>query len=218
MDDFPRARRAMVDSQLRPNGVTDLRLIEAMGALEREMFVPGALRPLAYLDQDLLLSPGGRRLLSPMNFARLAQLAELTPASIVLDVGCGTGYSTAVLARLCGSVVGLDDDAALVAAANENLAALDIGNAAAVSGDLASGRAKDAPFDAILIEGAIETEPADLLTQLKEGGRLVAFLARGRVASAAVWTRTGGEFARIVTFDSSAPALAAFARAFQFRF
>jgi protein-L-isoaspartate(D-aspartate) O-methyltransferase len=189
-----------------------------MGTLPRELFVPEATRPLAYLDEDLALAPGGRRLLAPMNFARLAQLAELTPASIVLDVGCGTGYSTAVLARLCGSVVGLDDDAALVAAANENFTALDIGNAAAVAGDLAKGRAKDAPFDAILIEGAVATEPSDLLSQLKDGGRLAAYLARGPVASACVWTRTGDDFGRVVTFDTSAPGLAAFAPKPQFRF
>lgn len=210
----------MVDSQLRPNAVTDYRVLEVMGTLPRELFVPEDRRSLAYIDEDLPLGPGaeGRFLMEPMTFARLLQLAAIQPDDIVLDIACGTGYSTAVLASLAGSVVAIDDVPALVDRANENLAALDIGNAAAVVGELVEGKPGEAPFDCILIEGTVEDVPDPLLAQLKQGGRLVTVVRRGAVASAAVFIKSGAEITSRASFDAAVPALAAFDRQPQFHF
>jgi protein-L-isoaspartate(D-aspartate) O-methyltransferase len=220
MDDYARARRAMVDSQLRPNGVTDPRLLEAMGRLPRERFVPAGRRPLAYVDEDLplTLAADARCLMAPMVFARLVQLAEIAADDIVLDIACGTGYSTAVLAQLAGSVVAIDDQAELVELATENLSELEIGNAAAITSALAAGLPDEAPFDAIVINGAVELVPEALLGQLRHGGRLVAVLRRGAVASATVFVKSGAEVASRADFDAATPALAAFARRPEFHF
>jgi len=210
----------MVDSQLRPNAVTDYRVLEVMGNVPRERFVPEDRCALAYIDEDLPLGPGagGRFLMEPMTFARLVQLAEVGPDDIVLDIACATGYSTAVLANLAGSVVAIDDVPALVERANENLAALDIGNAAAVIGELPEGNPGEAPFDCIVIEGAVEDVPDALLAQLKQGGRLVTVLKRGAVASATIFLKSGGEITSRTGFDAAVPALAAFDRQPQFHF
>ncbi|MEX0628479.1 MAG: protein-L-isoaspartate O-methyltransferase [Cucumibacter sp.] len=220
MDSFRRARHAMVDSQLRTNAVTDPRIIEVMGKLPRELFVPESQRALAYIDEDLALSPGpgARFLMQPMPFARLVQLAGIGPDDIVLDIACGTGYSTAVLARLAGSVVAIDDQPRLVEQANENLSALDIGNAAAVAAELAAGKPDEAPFDTILIEGSVEDVPQTLFAQLKQGGRLAVFVRRGPVSSATVFVKSGGEIAARTSFDAAVAPLKPFARKPEFQF
>lgn len=220
MTDFAKARRAMVDSQLRPNAVTDLDLLEAMGTVPREMFVPEDRCPIAYIDEDIPLGtgPDARWLLEPMVFARLVQLAEIGPDDIVLDLACGTGYSTAVIARLAGSVVAVDDQPALVEAASENLTALDIGNAAAVVGELTAGKPDEAPFDAIVVNGAVDDVPETLLAQLKQGGRLVAVVRHGAVSTGTVFVMSGGEVASRAVFDAAVPALPGFVRKPEFQF
>jgi len=210
----------MVDSQLRPNGVTDARILEVMGRVPREMFVPESRRLVAYVDEDLPLAagPGTRYLMEPMIQARLIQLAHIEPDDIVLDVACGPGYSTAVLAQLAGSVVAIDDQPALVDAANENLSALDIGNAAAVVAELTAGMPDEAPFDAIVIGGAVEVVPPGLIAQLKQGGRLAAVVRRGAVASATVFLKSGADTSSVIAFDANVPLLDAFARTPEFHF
>lgn len=210
----------MVDGQLRPNAVTDHRVLEVMGTVPREIFVPEDRRALAYIDEDFSLGPaaGGRYLMEPMTFARLVQMAEIGPDDIVLDIACGTGYSTAVLAGLAGSVVAVDDVAVLVDRANENLAALDIGNAAAVVGELPEGNPDEAPFDCVLVEGAVEEVPDTLLAQLKQAGRLVAVVRRGPVSSATVFIKSGAEITSRTSFDATVPPLAAFDRQPRFQF
>lgn len=204
MVDFARARRTMVDNQLRTSGITDWRILDAMNRVPREKFVPPHRVPLAYIDETVELTER-RKLLEPANLARLIQLAEVGPNDVVLDVGCGTGYSTAVLALLANAVVALDDDEDLVSQANDNLSSLDIGNAAALSGPLAEGVKKEAPFDAIIIEGAVDEVPRALLEQLRDGGRLVAVIGRGNAATAHLYVRSGRGFSSRADFNASLP-------------
>lgn len=228
MGDFAKARLNMVESQVRPNGVTDRRILEAMFAVPREVFVPEAERSLAYMDGDIPLAPaqqGGPRrgIMAPMPLARLIQLADIQPGELVLDVGCTTGYSTAILARLAESVVGLECDARLADTATNTLVELGVDNAAVVTGPLQDGYASEGPFDAIVLGGAVQQVPDALLAQLKEGGRLVAIVSgEGRTppgsGRAFVFSRIRSEISRRPAFDAGAPLLPGFARTPEFVF
>ncbi|MDX5361493.1 MAG: protein-L-isoaspartate O-methyltransferase [Alphaproteobacteria bacterium] len=217
MIDFAAARKAMVDSQIRPCGVTDPAVVDAMLAVPRELFVPRSLRGVAYAGEHLPL-PGGRFLLDPMVFAKLVDAARIRPGDVVLDLGCASGYSTAVLSHLAAGVAGVESDAALVEQASANLAELGIENGVALEGDLAAGRADQGPYDAIVVEGGIDDVPEALVQQLKDGGRLVAVHTGQPSPRGALWLKTGGEVARRDLFDTSAPRLAAFAREESFSF
>jgi protein-L-isoaspartate(D-aspartate) O-methyltransferase len=218
MVDFAQARRTMVDSQVRPSDVTDLRLIAAMLDVAREQFVPAAHRAIAYLDMDVPVGEGGRALLKPMVFSKLLQAAGVAEGDRVLDVGCATGYSAAVLARLAGEVVALEEDVALARIAGETLAASGVSNASVVSGPLHDGWQRGAPYDVIVVEGASEVVPAALLAQLKEGGRLVAVIGSGPMGKATIFRSGGGRASGQTLFDATAPLLPGFARPAAFVF
>ena len=211
-------RTAMVESQLRPNEVTDPSLLSVMRGLPREQFVPEALRGLAYIDEDIEVFPAredapARFLLSPMVQAQLIQLAEITPQDTVLDLGCATGYSTAILVGLAARVVGVEPEPELAKAAKANIAALGLANAEIVSGDLADPPAAQGPYDAIVIEGSLPHVPERLLSRLKVGGRLVAVLTRApnmRQGKAYLFVRVDGETRGVAQFDASARPLPAF--------
>ncbi len=211
MTDFAAARKQMVDSQILPNKVTDAGLIEALGAVPREVFVPQALRGVAYVDEDVPVAPG-RYIIEPMVFARLLQAAAIRKTDAVLDVGCATGYSSAVLARLASVVVAVEEDATLAAEASNNLGGVGAENAAVIQGPLNAGYAAQAPYDVIVLEGAVEDVPAALLDQLGEGGRLVAVIAGRGIGKATLFTRTGGVIGHRQLFDAGLPALPGFAR------
>jgi len=220
--DYAIQRKNMVESQVRPSDVTDRRIIRAMLDLPREDFVSDRVRALAYMDAPVALGADGgtrRSLLAPRIFAKLAQAANIGSSDAVLDVGAGTGYSSAVLARLAGSVVALECDAALAALAREKLAAHGAGAVTVVEGGLSEGWGMDGPYDAIVVEGAVERIPAGLLDQLKDGGRLVAIVAGdGPVGHATVWRREKSAYGANAVFDASADPLPGFreARAFAF--
>jgi|SRR5262245_57579774 len=220
MIDCKQQRINMVEHQVRPSDVTDRRIIRAMLEMPREVFVPSSLRALAYMDGTLPVEAGdartGRCLLAPRTFAKLAQLAEIGPDAVVLDVGCATGYSTAVLARLAKSVVAVEVDAALAAWATATLRQLGIANALVLEGALPKGAPTHAPFDAILLEGAVPFIPAELLEQLKDGGHLAAVLNDGAFGRAMVWQRSGKLVDARPAFDAGAPALPGFFREPQF--
>jgi len=216
MIDFATARRMMVDSQVRTSDVTDPRLIAAMLDIPRERFVPESEAALAYLDFDVPVaraSPGGeaRRLLKPMVLAKLIQAAEVGENDHVLDVGCATGYSSAVLARLARAVVALEEDVALARHAAENLQALGASNVQAVTGPLTRGSPAAAPYDVIFINGAIEVEPQALARQLRDGGRLVTVRGRAPNGKAMLCRCVNGELSGWPIFDASAPLLPGFA-------
>ena len=223
MSDFATARLNMVESQIRPNEVTDGRVLQAMAEIPREAFVPSSMRTLAYMDQEIVLHGAGRdgparHLMAPMPLARLIQLAEIEAGDLVLDVGCATGYSTAVLARLAESVVGLECDAGLAETAGKTLMELSADNAAVVSGPLPEGYAEEGPYDAILLNGCVPEAPRLLLDQLRDGGRLVGVLAERGAGKATLFRNIASVISERPAFDAGAPALPGFERRAEFVF
>lgn len=212
MIDFETRRHNMVECQLRPNKVTDPRVIAAMGAVPREKFVPENLRGIAYVDEDIPLG-NGRVLMEPMVLARLLQAAEIGPDDVVLDIGCGTGYTAAVCARIAATVVAAESDPRLVAEAGRVLSELEIDNVVVVETPLAQGYPDQAPYDAILLSGAVPEVPEAILGQLTDGGRLAAVIAGAGEAPSAVLARNcGGIVSRCKLFDASVPFLPGFER------
>jgi protein-L-isoaspartate(D-aspartate) O-methyltransferase len=217
MADFASERRHMVDGQIRPNDVTDLRVITAMLEVPRELFVPLAASALAYLDRDLTAGEdGSRRLLKPMVLAKLLNAADIDASDRVLDVGCAGGYAAALLARIAGQVVALEQDAGLAKAAKAALSALP--NVSVVTGPLAAGWPQGAPYDLILLEGATEIEPQAFCSQLKDGGRLLCILGSPPGAKAMLYRRSGAELAGRAIFDAAATLLPGFTKAPAFAF
>lgn len=214
MGDQEMSRIRMVNNQLRTNDVTDHRVLDAMAEVPRERFVPAAKRPIAYSDQDLLISGNGteRYLMKPHVFGKLAQLAEIRPQDVVLVVGCGTGYSVAVLARIAESVVGIDVDPQMVESASEIIVDLGIDNAAVIERPLTEGCSAEGPFDVILVDGAIEVPPTKLLEQLKDGGRLVVVEGTGSSGTAMLYIRSGDSVSGRFAFNASARLLPGFER------
>lgn len=218
MPDYTAARRNMVDSQLRTNRVTDEAVLAAMGAIPRELFVPPPLAGVAYVDDDLSVG-GGRFLMEPMVLARLLQTADIRPSDMVLDVGCATGYSSAVAAKLAATVIALESDSALARKAVDILARLQIDNAVVMEEELRGGCPRHAPYDVILIQGAVSEIPADFAARLAEGGRLVAVVAPPeRTGRAVLALKTGGVMSHRELFDAAVPPLPGFdvAPAFSF--
>jgi len=210
------ARFNMVEAQIRSSNVTDPRIHAAMSAVARERFVPHAARALAYADVPVAIAPG-RYLLDPRSFAKLLQLAQIDAQDRVLDVACGTGYSSAVLARLAAEVVALEQDADLVRIASELLANV-TGKVEVVQGGLIEGVKGQAPFNVIFVNGAIEQAPDILLSQLAEGGRLVTVMRESGQARAWLFVKQNGQVGRRPDFDAEVPLLAGFKKAMGFVF
>jgi protein-L-isoaspartate(D-aspartate) O-methyltransferase len=209
--DYQTARTNMVESQVRTNKVTDRRLIDALLAVPREQFVPAALRGIAYVDEDLPLGDD-RYLIEPMVLARLLQSADLAGTERVLDVGCATGYASAVAARLAAQVVGVESVAAHAARARELARTLAIGNLEIVDAALGAGAPGRAPFDVILIGGAVAAVPEALKAQLAEGGRLLAVIKRAiGLGQATMTVRLGDVYTSRILFDAATPLLPEFA-------
>ena len=209
MFDAATARRLMVEGQVRTADVTDPGLQAAMLTLPRERFVPPALAELAYLDKDLPIAKG-RALLKPMVLAKLIQAAQVRSTDHVLDVGCGTGYSSAVLGRVGESVIALEEDAELARQAKQALAATGAGNVEVVVGALTAGWPARAPYDLIMLEGATEIAPDELGRQLKPAGRLVCVGGHAPAAKATVYHRIEGRLVGRPIFDAAAPVLPGF--------
>jgi protein-L-isoaspartate(D-aspartate) O-methyltransferase len=210
MADFAAARLNMVESQLRTNKVTDLRLLGAFETVPRELFVPEPLRGIAYIDEDVPLG-GGRFVMEPRVLARLLQAAQPGPEDVALDLGCGSGYATAILSRLVATVVALEDDAALATAVNRTLGELEIDNAVVVEGRLTEGYPKQAPYNVILLGGAVAEVPAAIADQLAEGGRLVTVVSAGPgLGRATLMRRDGGVISCRVLYDAALPVLPGF--------
>jgi protein-L-isoaspartate(D-aspartate) O-methyltransferase len=220
MIDAAQQRTNMVESQVLTSDVTDRRILRAMGEVARERFVPADLAALAYMDDAVPLTPAAgtarRWLLAPRTFAKLLQLAEFGDADRVLDVGAGTGYGAAVLARFAKSVFALESDPALAAAARANAAALELTNVRVIEGDLADGCVDEGPYDVIVLEGSVPEAPVTLLDQLKDGGRLVGVVRRDGVGKAMIWRRLGRSLDQRTAFDAAATELPGFATAPEF--
>jgi protein-L-isoaspartate(D-aspartate) O-methyltransferase len=210
MIDYAAARLAMVESQIRTNKVTNEALLEAFLAVPRERFVPPRLRGAAYVDSDLPLG-GGRSMLQPMVLARLLQLAEIGREDTVLEIGCGTGYGTALLARLARSVVGVESDAELARQAVARLRELAVDNAAVIEAPLNIGHPGRAPYPVIVCQGAVERIPESIANQLADGGRLVCVLRPDHgPGRAVVMTSIGSVLSQWPAFDAGAALLPGF--------
>jgi len=215
--DFSVLRTRMVDGQVRTTDVTDSAILEAMLTVPREAFVPRARQSLAYIDEDIEVAPG-RFLMEASPFAKMLQLAEIAPGDVVLDVGCATGYSVAILSRLASSVVALECDPALAASAGETLSQLGHDNVAVVEGLLEQGYPSEAPYDVIFVGGAVDEIPEALLSQMKDGGRLVAVVGQGNAGVARVFTRSGEVVSSRRGFNAAVQPLPGFLRAPAFEF
>jgi protein-L-isoaspartate(D-aspartate) O-methyltransferase len=215
--DYAAARHAMVESQIRTNRVSDPLLTAALSEVPRELFVPSRLRSIAYVDEALPLG-NGRYLMEPLAFALMAQLAGLSAKDVVLDIGCATGYSTAVLAKLAVTVVAVEEIPEFVAEANRLLTEL-ADNTAVIEARLTEGCPRQGPYDAILIEGAVEEIPDAIVEQLADRGRLVCIVAgAGGLGKGTIVTRHGANISRRTVFDAGTPVLPGFQRRPTFAF
>lgn len=211
MIDFEAARHNMVESQIRTNKVRDLRIVDAMDALPRELFTPENRRGVAYVDEDLPIG-NGRHLIEPMVLARLIQAAEVKSGDLVLDLACASGYCAALLTMLGATVIGIESDASLIAMATEALNEAGIENVVMLKGDPKVGYRKQAPYNVILLPGAVAEVPSVLFDQLADGGRLVTVIRTdsNSVGAATLFQRSGEAISTRVLFDASTPLLPGF--------
>jgi protein-L-isoaspartate(D-aspartate) O-methyltransferase len=210
MSGFAIARQKMVDGQVRTNDVTDTRILDAMLALPRELFVPEDRRALAYLDLDLDVSEGGaakRYMIKAQLIAKLLQAAEIAPTDKVLIVGSATGYAAALVSHLAAKVTATESDPALVAKGNQILSQLGFANVSLKAAAAPEGDPAEAPYDVIVLNGATEVLPERLFEQLAEGGRLVGVIATRRPARATIVTKSHGDAGHRALFDADAPVL-----------
>lgn len=211
MTNFATLRSTMVDTQIRPSDVTKFSIIAAMLDVPREAFVPDDLREAAYVG-DLLYLGQGRAMLEPRDLAKMLDYLDIQPDELVLDVGCALGYSTGLIARLAEAVVGLEENADMAQEAERILGEAGADNAAVIQGELASGAAKHGPYDVIVIEGGVEDVPADLVDQLKEGGRIAAFFLEGALGVCRIGYKVDGVVSWRSAFNGSAPLLPGFSK------
>ena len=212
MANFETRRTMMVDTQVRPSDVTKFPIIDAMLSVPREAFVPASLREVAYVGENLTL-PGGRTMLEPRTLAKMLDALDLKPTDVMLDVGCGLGYSTAVAAHLAEFVVGLEDDAGRAAEAQGNLSDAGIDNAAVMTGVLTDGNAKSGPYDVIAIHGGVEIVPDVLTDQLRDGGRIAALFVQGALGTMRIGLKSDGRINWRDSFNAGAPVIPGFRRA-----
>lgn len=204
MTAFEAARTHMIDSQIRPNKVTDDRLLDALAQIRRELFVPAHLQPVAYIDEDLAIGRG-RYLMEPMVAARLIQTASVQRTDMALVVGAGSGYEAAVLSKLARAVVAVEEDEELARMARAALVEENIASVSVVEGRLRDGYRQRAPYDVILFGGAVAEVPSEIVGQLAEEGRLVVVVKaeEAGIGRAILMTRTGGVVGRRVLFDAA---------------
>jgi protein-L-isoaspartate(D-aspartate) O-methyltransferase len=210
MSGFATARQKMVDGQVRPNDVTDIRILDAMLTVPREAFVPPGQRALAYLDRDLDVSEGAaakRYLIKPQVLAKILQAAAIKETDRVLVAGSAVGYAAAIVARLAGRVTATETDGSRVQTAKEVLAQFGLGNVTFAGATAAEGDPANAPYDVIVLDGATEIVPDRLYGQLKDGGRLVGVFAITKPSRATIVIRSHGDFGNRTLFDASAPVL-----------
>jgi protein-L-isoaspartate(D-aspartate) O-methyltransferase len=211
MSEFATRRVTMVDTQVRTSDVTKFPIIEAMLTVPRETFVPDARREAAYVGENLALAPD-RVLLEPRTLAKLLDALDVQPDELALHIGCGLGYSAAIIARLAETVVALEEDEAMAADAQRILSEEGVDNAVVVVGRLAEGSSKCAPYDVITVEGGVEVIPDAVLRQLKDGGRIGAVFMEGAVGTVSVGYKLDGRVTWRSVFNATAPVLPGFGK------
>jgi protein-L-isoaspartate(D-aspartate) O-methyltransferase len=208
--DFAAARQNMVDCQVLPNRVTDERVIAVMADLPRETFVPKTKQGIAYVDEALGLGEG-RYIMEPMIIARFMQELQLDASDVALSIGCGSGYAAAALAGIVNTVVAVEASVSMAQHATKTLADLEIDNVVVVEGPLNEGYAKQAPYDVIFFDGAVNEVPDVILDQLADGGRAIAIVSEGsRVGHARLYQRVGANVSGRDLFDAGTPILPGF--------
>jgi len=210
MFDFAVSRQHMVDGQIRTNDVTDLRIIRAFKSVPRESFIPKAKQAIAY--SDVHINVDGRTVMRPRDFGKMLQALDIKPTDVALDIGCARGYSTAVLAQLCETVVSLEVTDEMVERATSELVKADIMNAAVVKGDLKAGAREHGPFDIIFVNGAVSEVPQSWYDQLAMGGRLAVVLLDGPVGHAVIFSRGKEAIGKTVICDANIPLMDGFQR------
>jgi protein-L-isoaspartate(D-aspartate) O-methyltransferase len=209
MSEFTNRRVMMVDTQVRPSDVTKFPIIDAMLTVPRETYVPRAMREAAYVGENLDIG-GGRVVLEARTLAKLLDALDIQPTEMVMDLGCGLGYSAAVIARLADAVVAVEEDQSLAAEAQQLLSDQGVDNAAVVTGPLAQGAAKHGPYDVITLQGGAEVVPDALLAQLKEGGRIGVVFMEGPLGTVKVGYKIDGKISWRAMFNATAPVLQGF--------
>ncbi|MGF1446839.1 MAG: protein-L-isoaspartate O-methyltransferase [Pikeienuella sp.] len=209
MAEYRAAREAMVDCQVRPADVTRYPVIEAMLWAPRELFVPRQARPVAYAGAEIEIAPG-RTLLEPRILGKMLDAAAIGPKDLVLEIAPGTGYSTALIARMAEAVIAIEPDASLATQAQATLAGLEIPNAVVSEGDPTAGDVEHAPFDVIFVNGAVEVLPESFTAQLRDQGRLVAIFAEGGVGKCRLLIKSGEAVSERYLFDAGGPVIAGF--------
>ncbi|MEM7718729.1 MAG: protein-L-isoaspartate O-methyltransferase [Pseudomonadota bacterium] len=209
MTDFARRRVVMVDTQVRPSDVTKFPIIDAMLTVPREYFVPAARREMAYVGEHVPLEDN-RVILDPRTLAKMLEAANIQNHELVLDIGAGLGYSSALAAHIADAVIALEDTADRVSEAETALADAGIDNVAFVEGHLAEGVAKSAPYDVILIQGGVQSIPQDITAQLADGGRIVAIFLDGALGSVRIGHAIDGGITWRFAFNGTAPLLPGF--------
>lgn len=215
MPDYAARREMMVDTQVRPSDVTKYPIIEAMLRVPREAFVPPAMTEAAYIGENITLGRE-RVLLEPRTFAKMLDVVNPGPSDLVLDLGCGYGYGAAVLSRMAEAVVAVEEVEDMYQEAETLLAEQDVHNVAVVQAPLVEGAAQHGPYDVIIVEGAVERMSDAILSQLKEGGRIVALFSEDRLGVVRVGYKIDGELNWRFAFNASAPVLAGFERPAEF--
>ena len=215
MTDFETRRRMMVDTQVRPSDVTKYPVLDALLEVRREMYVPDALRDVAYMDNSITLGEN-RIVLEARTFSKILDTLDIQQDEMALDIGCGLGYSAAVLGKLCEAVVAVEEDETLASEADAILGSEGADNVAVVGGALTEGAAKHGPYDVIILEGAVEEMPEALTDQLKEGGRIAAVFMDGALGMVRVGLKTGGTISWRFAFNATAPVLPGFSKAASF--
>ena len=215
--DFSTARHNMVESQIKPNRVTDVVLMNAMADIPREIFVPKALQGIAYVDEAIEIGEG-RHLMEAWVLARLLEAAEINTQDVALLIGCASGYEAAVLSYLAATVVALESNKALLKRASESLEELAIDTVVIVEGNLRDGFERQAPYDVILINGAVPVVPEHLGWQLAEGGRMIAIIGEGSYGKGTILTRHSDTFTARDIFDAGTPSLPGFEQSPSFSF
>ncbi|NNE57907.1 MAG: protein-L-isoaspartate O-methyltransferase [Hellea sp.] len=206
MYDFSAARDHMVESQIRPSDVTDYAVVKAFRSVKREIFVPKSQKALAYADVNIE-TEDGRSILKPRDISKMVQAVDPKSSDIALDIACGRGYSSAILAMLCETVVSLEDSEERVERATANLMAAGADNAVVVKGDLTAGAKEHGPFNIIFVNGAVCEVHQSWLEQLSDGGRLIAIVNKGRLGHAVLHTKNGNVIGDRIVFDANAPTL-----------
>lgn len=209
MTDYVARRITMVDTQVRPSDVTKFPIIDAMLSIPREAFVPANQREAAYVGENIQIGDG-RVVLEPRTLAKMLDALAIERHHIVLDIGCGLGYSTAVIAAMADFVAGVEDDAQRAADAQVILSEHGIDNAAVIEGELTAGAPKSGPYDIIILQGAVEEVPETILSQLRDGGRIAAIFAEGALGVVRIGHKIDGSVSWRFAFNAGAPVLPGF--------